>query len=234
VERLHCPTCGNEVFFDSMRCVRCETKLVFELGETGSLTLADAAVAGACSMRDTWRCNWLPNPPGDPTWRCDSCLIVDAGTHTDNPLLIPFLAAQRRALAQLTLLGVDWTSAPGAGAEGGNSAAGPSGPPLRFTYRSRQAGDPATIGHLGGSITLDLDEADPAQREQIRATLGEQYRTPLGHIRHELGHYVWLRYVASEPDRLGRFREVFGDETSTCRSTRRRTRGRTSPSRGPR
>ena len=62
-------------------------------------------------------------------------------------------------------------------------------------------------------ITLDLDEADPAQREQIRTTLGEQYRTPLGHIRHELGHYVWQRYVANDPARLDEFREVFGDET---------------------
>ena len=89
----------------------------------------------------------------------------------------------------------------------------PAHPPLRFTYRSRLAGDPATIGHLGGLITLDLDEADPAQTEQIRATLGEQYRTPLGHIRHELGHYVWLRYVAGDPTRLADFRDVFGDET---------------------
>ena len=218
VERLHCPTCGNEVFFDSMRCVRCETKLAFRLGEQGSLTIADAAVAGACATRDAWRCNWLPDPPGgDPSFpagedrSCASCLIVDPGAHASNRLLIPYLAAQRRALAQLTLLGVDWTAPP---APGGNGDTGidPAHPPLRFTYRSRLAGDPATIGHLGGLITLDLDEADPAQTEQIRATLGEQYRTPLGHIRHELGHYVWLRYVASDADRHARFRDVFGDE----------------------
>ena len=46
----------------------------------------------------------------------------------------------------------------------------------------------------------------------MRATLGEQYRTPLGHIRHELGHFVWLRDVAPDPARLAAFREVFGDE----------------------
>ena len=188
---------------------------MFELGDTGSLTIADADVAGACSMRDAWRCNWLPNPPGDPAWKCDSCLIVDPGAHASNRLLIPFLAAQRRALAQLTLLGVEWSTPPLPSGDGnGDGRVDPSHPPLLFTYRSRQAGDPATIGHLGGLITLDLDEADPAQREQIRATLGEQYRTPLGHIRHELGHYVWLRYVASDADRLDRFREVFGDETA--------------------
>ena len=46
----------------------------------------------------------------------------------------------------------------------------------------------------------------------MRATLGEQYRTPLGHIRHELGHFVWLRYIAPDPARLAAFREIFGDE----------------------
>ena len=193
-------------------------------------------------MRDSWRCNWRPQA----NEICASCLIVDAGGHADNILLLSFLVAQRRALAQLRLLGIDWT--PGYGDS-------PTGPPLVFTYRSTEAGDAATIGHLDGLITLDLDEANPAQLEQIRTSLGEQYRTPLGHIRHELGHYVWQRYVADDPVRLTEFREVFGDETAdygqalepttpagttgagastTCRSMPQPTRGRTSPSRGPR
>ena len=89
---------------------------------------------------------------------------------------------------------------------------GRPGSELRFSYRSKSAGDDAVIGHRSGEITLDLDEADPASRERIRATLGEHYRTPLGHIRHELGHFVWLTLVASDPDRLGEFRALFGDE----------------------
>jgi hypothetical protein len=83
---------------------------------------------------------------------------------------------------------------------------------LRFAYRSTSAGDAPVIGHRSGEITLDVDEADPARREEIRATLGEQYRTPLGHIRHELGHFAWLNLVAPDPDRLGEFRMRFGDE----------------------
>jgi hypothetical protein len=197
MQRLHCPTCGNEVFFDSLRCVRCGTELAFDVGTGGALTIGDAEVVGTCLMRESWRCNWRPQPRG----LCSSCLIVDAGVHATNTLLVPFLVAQRRALAQLSVLGIEW-SAPG------------SSPPLRFTYRSSGAGDAATIGHLGGLITLDLDEADLAQREQIRATLGEPYRTPLGHIRHELGHYVWLGAVATDPFRLAEFRDVFGDETA--------------------
>ena len=110
--------------------------------------------------------------------------------------MVPFQAAQRRALYQLSELGVPWFDA----AE------------LRFAYRSKSAGDDAVIGHRSGEITLDLDEADPASRERIRATLGEHYRTPLGHIRHELGHFVWLKLVAGDADRLAEFRHVFGDE----------------------
>jgi hypothetical protein len=191
MQRLACPTCGNEVFFDSLRCVHCHTELAIGVGDGGTLTISDATAVGSCAMREPWQCNWWPAPNV-----CASCAIVDAGPHGDNALIVPFLAAQRRALAQLSALGIDWASQ------------------LRFTYRSSDAGDVATIGHLDGLISLDLDEADPAQGEQIRATLGEQYRTPLGHIRHELGHYVWQRYVAPRPDRLETFREVFGDETT--------------------
>jgi hypothetical protein len=196
MQRLACPTCSNEVFFDSLQCVRSGTELAFAVGADGTLTIHDAAVAGACAMRGRWQCNWIPEPT-----MCASCAIVDAGAHADNALLVPLLVAQRRALAQLLALGIGW------------SASGEDGP-LRFTYRSSDAGDAATIGHLDGIISLDVDEADPAQREQIRATLGEQYRTPLGHIRHELGHYVWQRCVAPRPDRLAVFRDVFGDDTA--------------------
>ena len=58
----------------------------------------------------------------------------------------------------------------------------------------------------GGEITLDLDEADFARQEEIRSTLGELYRTPLGHVRHELGHVVWLELVAPDAARLAEFR----------------------------
>jgi hypothetical protein len=45
----------------------------------------------------------------------------------------------------------------------------------------------------------------------MRAQLAEPYRTLLGHLRHEIGHWYWESLV--EPtDVLGRFRELFGDE----------------------
>ena len=194
VKRLHCPTCANEVFFDSLDCVRCLTSLVIELGPGGAVTVGDVTATAPCINRATWGCNWRAVGPTAPL--CASCVLVDAGQRAGDALIIPFQSAQRRALSQLTVLGIPW---------GGGSGLG-------FSYRSTSAGDAPVIGHIGGEITLDVDEADPARREKIRATLGEHYRTPLGHIRHELGHFVWLSLVASDPQLLADFRERFGDE----------------------
>lgn len=194
MKRLHCPTCANEVFFDSLECVRCRTGLIVDVDGAAGIAVADLAATQACAQRSTWACNWRAVAPDAP--RCASCALVDAGEHEHELLLVPFQSAQRRALYQLTELGVPWSAGSG----------------LRFAYRSKSAGDDALIGHSSGEITLDLDEADPARRERIRATLGEQYRTPLGHIRHELGHFIWLKLVESDPQRLAGFRELFGDE----------------------
>jgi hypothetical protein len=72
---------------------------------------------------------------------------------------------------------------------------------------------PVTIGHADGLITLDLSESDDAHREQVRQDLGEPYRTMLGHLRHEVGHYYWQLLVEPDPTWLARFRTLFGDET---------------------
>ena len=194
MKRLHCPTCANEVFFDSLQCVRCGTGLVIELGPGGVMAVIDVVTTDPCINRPVWACNWRAVGPDAPF--CPSCVLVDAGPLADDPRMAPFQLAQRRALYQLTELGIAWELHSG----------------LRFAYRSTSAGDAPSIGHRSGEITLDVDEADPAHREEIRATLGEQYRTPLGHIRHELGHFVWFNLVAPDPDLLAEFRTRFGDE----------------------
>ena len=45
----------------------------------------------------------------------------------------------------------------------------------------------------------------------MRTQLHEPYRTLLGHLRHEVGHYYWERLVAGTPW-LEPFRDQFGDE----------------------
>ena len=67
------------------------------------------------------------------------------------------------------------------------------------------------IGHSLGTITINIAEADPSRREEMREKMNESYRTLLGHFRHEAGHYYWERLI-DEQQRHESFRAVFGDE----------------------
>ena len=69
--------------------------------------------------------------------------------------------------------------------------------------------DAVMTGHVEGCITINLLEADPQLRERMRLAMREDYRTLLGHFRHESGHYYWQRLVAQAPCK---FRGLFGDE----------------------
>jgi hypothetical protein len=171
--------------------------LAVTFDDDGRVRVVDVGAVRPCANRPTWSCNWTVASTVDGARWCQSCVIVDAGRWVDDVRMVAFQAAQRRALFQLTALGIPWGPASG----------------LKITFRSSSAGDAAVIGHRRGEITLDLDEADPAQQEEARARLGELYRTPLGHLRHELGHFVWEQVVAPDPALLGEFRTTFGDET---------------------
>src|ERR1700756_1574550 len=70
---------------------------------------------------------------------------------------------------------------------------------------------PVMTGHAGGLITLNVAEADAPERERQRKSMGEPYRTLLGHFRHEIAHYYWDRLVADSPA-IEEVRQLFGDE----------------------
>lgn len=67
-------------------------------------------------------------------------------------------------------------------------------------------------GHESGLITINLNEADDAIREQLRTAMGEPYRTLLGHFRHEVGHYFW-DVLVHDGGKLDECRAVFGDDS---------------------
>ncbi len=66
-------------------------------------------------------------------------------------------------------------------------------------------------GHAQGLITLNIAEADDAERAKRRLAMKEPYRTLLGHFRHEVGHYYWDQLVAGSSHLL-MYRQLFGDE----------------------
>src|SRR4029078_11603067 len=82
---------------------------------------------------------------------------------------------------------------------------------LAFRFLKGTEDEPVMTGHDGGVITLNIDEADFAFRENMREKMVEGYRTVLGHLRHEIGHYYWDRLVR-DAAALDSFRAVFGDE----------------------
>ncbi len=113
-------------------------------------------------------------------------------------------AAKRRLVAQLVALG------PAGRVEGRRgSRARP-----RVRLPAATDGKRVLTGHANGIITVDVDEADDALREKTRLALHEPYRTLLGHLRHEVGHYYWDRLVAGHA--LAR---------AVPRAVRRRARG---------
>ena len=86
---------------------------------------------------------------------------------------------------------------------------------LMFDFlRSPPGGPQVMTGHADGLITINVEEADDAKREQIRHAMREPYRTLLGHFRHEVGHYYWDRLIR-DTRWLESFRRLFGDERAS-------------------
>jgi hypothetical protein len=68
-----------------------------------------------------------------------------------------------------------------------------------------------TTGHQDNTITINIAEADDAARHQAREQMHELYRTVLGHLRHESGHFFFSILTAT-PERLDECRALFGNE----------------------
>ena len=95
--------------------------------------------------------------------------------------------------------------------------AGPGG-----AFRENQQ---VMTGHGDGLITINVAEADDAEREKHRQDMDEPYRTLLGHFRHEIGHYYWDRLVADGPGstRSARCSATSADYAAALRAALRAT-----------
>jgi hypothetical protein len=118
-------------------------------------------------------------------------------------------SAKRRTLYTVDLLRLPY----GAAGEG-------LYPPLSFEFKADvlSAGPPGHdigqgecvyTGHANGTITINLREADPVEREMARVDFNEAHRTLIGHFRHEMAHYFWQMLITGEW--LDRFKTRFGD-----------------------
>ena len=197
-----CPTCSQLVFFDNSVCLRCETQIGLDPSSLELVAPDETLVR--CANQLVAACNWLvPAEGGSDDGLCLSCQLTRTRPDdTDAVALAAFADAERqkrRLVFQLLDLGlpvVPFDDDEGTG--------------VAFDLLSSRF-DQVMTGHADGVITLDLAESDDVHREQVRQQLGEAYRTVLGHLRHEIGHYYWE--VLVHEDRLDAFRSLFGDET---------------------
>jgi hypothetical protein len=212
--------CGRAVFFRNSQCLGCGAALGYEpeLAQVRALQPGSDSRWRLDGQKDSaplWRrcanfdspagCNWLVRAE-ETEKLCRSCRLNRT---------IPNLAdadsghwwrvienAKRRLVSQLLGLGLPVKSKVTEDKERG----------VMFDFlRSTEGGPRILTGHAAGLITLNVEEADDAKREQMRQDLHEPYRTLLGHFRHEIGHYYWDRLIAGSPW-LEKSRALFGDE----------------------
>jgi hypothetical protein len=216
--------CKRLVFFRNSRCLSCQSELGYEphLGkifpltpapEPGTWQLAGGARARyyrRCANLETpAACNWLVRlgANGAANNLCISCrlnrTIPDLSVADNGVLWGHIETAKRRVISSLIALELPVASRIGEDPERG----------LAFDILKPSPGSQVMTGHKDGIITLNLEEADDARREQIRTAMHEPYRTLVGHFRHELGHYYWYRLIEGSSWQNG-FRELFGDETA--------------------
>ena len=219
---FHCDHCDQLVFFENTHCIACGNRLAYlpELSRIGSLDPAEE-LQWQCPASDAegrrWRlcanytehdvCNWAV-AADDPELLCLSCRLTQVIPDLDKPnqklWWYRLEMAKRRLLYALLALKLPVRS----------KEEDPDGG-VAFEFRADPEDPeepPVLTGHAAGVITINVAEADDAERERRRVLLHEPYRTLLGHVRHEVGHYFWDRLIRDDDDRLAGFRALFGDE----------------------
>jgi hypothetical protein len=256
VRLFTCESCKGVLFFENSRCMTCNRQIGY-CAEAAKLVPLPEAVAsspasaspapasvGAVSVAvevtvpggkrekflkcknfsEHGTCNWLVRAADDSPY-CLSCrlteVIPDLADASNRSAWAEVESAKRRLLYTLRALRLPLLT------KAENAQTGLS---FRFLRGTNEA--PVTTGHADGLITLNVAEADAAYRENMREKLGEAYRTVLGHLRHEIGHYYWDRLVR-DGGRVAAYRALFGDESASYEAAIQRHYGEGPPANWP-
>lgn len=203
MQRFACPACAAEVYFDNTECLGCGALIAHD---PHAARFVPAHAQPACANRDSAFCNWTAAPGAALCIACAHNRTVPDPTlpgNLDNWRAIE--AAKRHLFYAILRWGLPHptrTEQPDTG--------------LAFDFLADGVdvdGAPEQVltGHDDGLITLNIAEGDDAEREARRTAMGEPYRTLIGHMRHEVGHYYWDLLVR-DGGRLDDFRALFGDE----------------------
>ena len=223
MKTFHCQYCGNPIFFENVQCLQCDSALAFLPDRLNMAAVEPAGEQDEALWRPRVRgrkpsparyrlchnhttqnaCNFAV-PADDPNPLCVSCRltrVLPDLSQPENPARWYRLeVAKRRLFYTLAKLGLVATAPKEGQADG----------PV-FEFLAELPGQPVMTGHSQGVITINVAEADDAERVRRRIEMHEPYRTLLGHVRHESGHYYWDRLI-DEGGRAEGFRAIFGDE----------------------
>ncbi len=224
MRRFFCD-CGSPVYFDNDFCINCRSALGYDPVRGDMVTLADWGngefqdLLGNrfryCANGEQFGvCNWL-RPADQEEDLCQACRFNRTVPNQSRPenkqrWLVLERAKKRLfyTLAQLNLPLLDGWSDPQRGLL------------LDFVEDARSSDafpeTFVTTGYLGGVITINALEADDVARTAARDELKESYRTVLGHLRHESGHYYWS-LLNPDAALLEEFRDLFGNDRADYR-----------------
>lgn len=211
---FECQHCGQPLYFENTRCESCGHKLGYLSGRETVTALEDdngvwRALADPegryryCANATHEVCNWLVAADSNEQL-CSACrhnrTIPDLSVPRNLLNWRKIESAKHRLFYSLLRLKLPLVS----------QADDPNA--LAFDFKT-EVGEPVMTGHAHGLITINIAEADDAERERARHALGEPYRTLLGHFRHEIAHYYWDQLIKDKPI-IAEFRQLFGDETA--------------------
>jgi hypothetical protein len=213
-----CARCGQPLMFENTDCERCGRKLGYLPDERTLNAVGPVGPSWApvnvpdkryrfCANWELRGCNWMVLADGEATF-CMACRhngtipdISDPGNHLRWQKIE---ASKRRLFYSLINLDLPLPVIASGDEE-----------PLVFNFLAdpskEEGGRKVMTGHESGVITISLAEADDAVREKLRVSMGEPYRTLLGHFRHEIGHYYWDKLVR-DGGHIKSCRAIFGDD----------------------
>jgi hypothetical protein len=218
---FQCQNCGLPLYFENTRCERCGLPLGY-LPDRETVTALKPAAGGSAAKPRRWRaladaelyrycanaaydaCNWLV-PDALTGGYCAACrhnrMIPDLSVAENLRKWRALELAKHRLFYTIFQLRLPVET----------QAESPAGLAFEFLADVAPGASSIMTGHADGVITINVAEADDAERERRRHQMGEPYRTLLGHFRHEIGHYYWDRLIADTPE-VEEFRRIFGDE----------------------
>ncbi len=215
-----CQNCGQTLFFENTRCERCGLRLGYDAtsndlwaldrnrDEMSELVWHKAGDTTRsfkfCVNAEHDVCNWLLAADSDDQY-CMACrhnrTVPDLDKEPNKHLWQQMEYAKHRLFYTLLALKLPMATRAEDPDEG-----------LVFEFKEDESDNNRVLtGHDHGDITINIAEADDAERERRRTAMHEPYRTLLGHFRHEVGHYYWDRLVRDAPA-LEPCRAIFGDE----------------------